>query len=290
MRVRSLGNTAYYASKDNCRKGDYVLVDAEHGKTLAKIVTGPLKILPGCDEKDLPFILRKASSEDMETLNKNRVLRKQAHAFCKKCIGERKLDMKLVDVEVFFDRSKIVFYFTAPTRIDFRDLVKDLVREFRAKIELRQIGVRHEIQMLGALGNCGNVCCCRGHLRKFAPVTIKMAKEQGLFLNPGKISGICGRLLCCLSYEQDNYEQFHKSSPRPGKKYQTARGVIKVLRANMFKNTVLGLTEDNQELEMSLEDWALLHPARMGHDSQQSEEDEYEDNQNFRGSFEEDEN
>ena len=131
-------------------------------------------------------------------------------------------------LKVLLDRSKMIFYFTAPTRIDFRELVKDLVREYRTRIELRQIGVRHETQMLGALGNCGMVICCRRYLKNFAPVTIKMAKEQNLFLNPAKISGICGRLLCCLSYEQDNYDNFHAQAPKIGKRYTTDLGMLKV--------------------------------------------------------------
>ena len=187
---------------------------------------------------------------------------REAQEFCRQCIRDRNLDMKLVDVEVFFDRSKLIFYFTAPSRIDFRDLVKDLVREYRARIELRQIGVRHETQMVGAVGNCGMVCCCRRYLRKFAPVTIRMAKEQNLFLNPAKISGICGRLLCCLSYEQDNYDHFHRMCPRLGKKYQTDKGPMKVLRANMFRNSLSVLTENNEEVELSLDDWQALAPHR----------------------------
>lgn len=191
------------------------------------------------EEQDLPDILRQADSTDLETGRENEALAREATAYCRQCIRDRRLDMKLVDVEVFFDRSKLIFYFTAPARIDFRDLVKDLVREYRARIELRQIGVRHETQMVGAVGNCGMVCCCRRYLRKFAPVTIRMAKEQNLFLNPAKISGICGRLLCCLSYEQENYDHFHRHCPQPGKKYQTDRGGMKVLRANMFRNSLV---------------------------------------------------
>ena len=205
---------------------------------------------------------RRASDEERLTAEGNAQLSREAHEFCRHCIGERKLDMKLVDVEVLFDRSKMIFFFTAPTRIDFRDLVKDLVRQYRTRIELRQIGVRHETQMLGALGNCGMVCCCRRYLHKFAPVTIKMAKEQNLFLNPAKISGICGRLLCCLSYEQENYDTFHRSCPKLGKRYQTTDGPMRVLRSNMFRNTVVVLPDGGQELEITLEEWHDLKPSR----------------------------
>lgn len=215
------------------------------------------------DEHTAPMpSARRATEEEKLAAQDNAVLSREAYQFCRRCIAERKLDMKLVDVEILFDRSKMVFFFTAPTRIDFRDLVKDLVRQYRTRIELRQIGVRHETQMLGALGNCGMVCCCRRYLHRFAPVTIKMAKEQNLFLNPAKISGICGRLLCCLSYEQENYDAFHRSCPRLGKRYQTTEGPMRVLRSNMFRNSVVVLPDGGQETEMSLEDWQALKPSR----------------------------
>lgn len=205
---------------------------------------------------------RVATAEESCVAAENEQLARQAHYYCRKCIAERNLDMKLVDVEVVHDHSKMLFYFTAPTRIDFRELVKDLVRQYRTRIELRQIGVRHETQMVGAVGNCGMVCCCRRYLRKFAPVTIKMAKEQNLFLNPAKISGICGRLLCCLSYEQDNYDAFHRSCPKLGKRYQTDIGPLRVLRANIFRNSIIALPDSDPERELTLEEWANLNPHR----------------------------
>lgn len=262
LRYPTLGPTSYFRSEDDLTVGDKVFIDAEHGPAVADIISGPLTALRGSSEDDLPPIVRKATPEDLEVHERNLATAAEARAFCRNRIRTRQLDMKLVDVEVYHDASKFIFYFTAPTRIDFRELVKDLVREYRVRIELRQIGVRHETQMLGAIGSCGQVCCCRKHLRKFAPVTIRMAKEQNLFLNPSKISGICGRLLCCLSYEQDNYEQFHRESPRPGKRYQTAKGLLKVLRVNMFKNTVETVNENNEEAEFSLDEWNGLKPWR----------------------------
>ncbi len=273
LRTRSLGQTGYYSIEGNCKKGDLAIIDAEPGVAIAEIVSGPLTRLPGTDEGDLPAIIRMAAEEDLDIHEQNRLLSREAADFCKVCIRYRRLDMKLVDVEVFFDRSKFIFYFTAPNRIDFRDLVKDLVREYRARIELRQIGVRHETQMVGAIGNCGMVCCCRGHLRKFAPVTIKMAKEQNLFLNPSKISGICGRLLCCLSYEQENYENFSRISPRIGKRYQTDKGEMKILRTNMFRNSLVGVDENNAEVEMSLAEWLALNPRLPDNTGQSSSDD-----------------
>lgn len=262
LRFRTLGQTSYYSGPPDLEPGQHVLIEAEQGHALALIVSGPAQHLSGQESEPLPPILWLASPEDVRRGEANEQLSREAQEFCRQCIRQRDLDMKLVDVEVFFDRSKLIFYFTAPSRIDFRDLVKDLVREYRARIELRQIGVRHETQMVGAVGNCGMVCCCRRYLRKFAPVTIRMAKEQNLFLNPAKISGICGRLLCCLSYEQDNYDHFHKNCPRLGKKYQTDKGPMKVLRANMFRNSLAVLTEANEEVELTLEDWQALSPHR----------------------------
>lgn len=278
MRFRPLGQTSYYSSQEPLAAGDQALLMAEHGQALATVVSGPLESLPGSSEADLPAIIRPASPEDLDIHAKNLAVAQQARKFCLAKIAERKLEMKLVDVEVFFDRSKIIFYFTAPTRIDFRELVKDLVREYRARIELRQIGVRHETQMLGAIGNCGQVCCCHAHLRKFAPVTIRMAKEQNLFLNPAKISGICGRLLCCLSYEQENYEQFRRESPRPGKKYQTASGLMKVTGVNMFKNSVTFVDDKDKEQELSMDEWKELKPWRPGTDLQTRDQSAGRDN------------
>ncbi len=262
IRFRPHGQIYYFSAAMDLFLNDAVIVETEQGLGFGRICYQCEKLPENTIEGPLVPVLRMASAEDCQMHEDNEDVSKQAFVFCKNCIVERKLDMKLVDVEVFFDRTKIIFYFTAPARIDFRELVKDLVREYRARIELRQIGVRHETQMVGAVGNCGMVCCCRRYLRKFAPVTIRMAKEQNLFLNPAKISGICGRLLCCLSYEQENYDLFHNECPKLGKKYQTDQGSMKVLRANMFRNTVSLLNENNEEVEMNLDEWKQLNPNR----------------------------
>ena len=262
IRFRPQGQTYYYTADTEVPVGAQVMVDSEQGQGLGEVLSVHESLPPGTVEGPLAPIWRLASDEDRAAGRENDILGREAHVFCQECIRQRKLEMKLVDVEVYHDRSKIIFYFTAPARIDFRELVKDLVREYRSRIELRQIGVRHETQMVGAVGNCGMVCCCRRFLRKFAPVTIRMAKEQNLFLNPAKISGICGRLLCCLSYEQDNYDAFHRNCPRLGKKYQTNQGGMKVLRANMFRNSISVLNESNEELEFTLEEWQDLEPRR----------------------------
>ena len=140
----------------------------------------------------------------------------------------------------------------------FRELVKDLVKAYRTRIELRQIGVRHETQMLGAIGNCGQMCCCARFIRKFQPVTIKMAKEQNLFLNPSKISGMCGRLLCCLAYEQGAYEEFQRRCPKIGKKFMTSQGPMKVLRSNLFRETLSVFTDTGEEKELTLDEWRAI--------------------------------
>lgn len=222
-----------------------------------------------------PFTIRLAHEDEILKATEQEELVAQAFEFCKACIKEHGLEMKLVDVEVLLDRSKMIFYFTAPTRIDFRELVKDLVREYRTRIELRQIGVRHETQMLGALGNCGMVICCRRYLKNFAPVTIKMAKEQNLFLNPAKISGSCGRLLCCLSYEQDNYDNFHAEAPKIGKRYTTDLGMLKVVRTNMFKNIAVAVNEQGQEQEIDVDEWKNLNPVKaQGYDDFQEHDEQ----------------
>lgn len=217
----------------------------------------------GSTGNGMPSIFRPATEEDLIRDRENRDLARNAFVYCRECITERGLDMKLVDVEVLFDGSKMVFYFTAPNRIDFRELVKDLVRSYRTRIELRQIGARHETQMLGGLGNCGQLVCCQRFLRQFAPSTIKMAKEQNLFLNPAKISGVCNRLLCCLSFEQPYYDEFLNQCPKIGKRYPTSLGTAKVIRANYFRGTVSIFMEPGGEKEVDLEEWKrLVAPSR----------------------------
>ncbi|MHC1711876.1 MAG: regulatory iron-sulfur-containing complex subunit RicT [Solidesulfovibrio sp.] len=243
--------------------GDYVLVQTDQGLGMGRVALVRQSVPEGMEPQELKPIFRLPSPEDMEIQRENDALAREAHTYCRKCIESRALEMKLVDVEVLHDRCKIVFYFTAPGRIDFRELVKDLVKSYHTRIELRQIGVRHETQMLGAIGNCGQMCCCRRFMRKFAPVTIKMAKEQNLFLNPTKISGICGRLLCCLSFEQENYEQFQRKCPKVGKKFATSQGAAKVLRTNLFRETVTILDEAGDEHEMTVEEWGAIVEPRQ---------------------------
>ena len=237
---------------------DWVLVKTEEGIGFGEIVALRDALPEGLDPESVKPIYRPATAEDMEIGRENDELAKDARKYCQKSMARMNLDMKLVDVEIYFDKSKMIFYFTAPGRVDFRELVKDLVRNYRTRIELRQIGVRHETQMIGALGNCGQMCCCRRYLRRFEPVTIKMAKDQNLFLNPAKISGVCGRLLCCLAYEKDNYADFQRRAPKLGRRYMTTQGPMKTLRANMFRDSVSVLNEAGDELDFSLADWAEM--------------------------------
>ncbi len=239
-------------------RGDKVVVVTEEGVGLGEVVVirkSPPRDIP---PEEIKVIERKATSEDLAQEEENRRLSKEAFDFCKKNIEKLGLDMKLVDVEVRFDRSKMIFYFTAPMRVDFRELVKILVRRYHTRIELRQIGVRHEAQMVGGIGNCGRICCCRLFLRRFEPVTIKMAKEQQLFLNPSKISGTCGRLLCCLNFEKEIYTDFHRRCPRIGKKYETRLGEVRILRANIFRDSIVVDTGLGVEREISLVEWLEL--------------------------------
>ncbi len=256
VKFREQGQVYYFDARPYVvQKDDVVLVKTEEGVGLGRVVD--LRTAPpaGVSEKNLKPLFRLATPEDLREQKENKALEAEAFRHCRECISAHSLEMKLVDVEVYFDRSKMVFYFTAPGRIDFRELVKDLVRAYRTRIELRQIGVRHETQMLGAVGNCGQICCCRRFLRKFEPVTIKMAKDQNLFLNPAKISGVCGRLLCCLAYEKDTYVDFQKRLPRMGKKFTTSLGTMRTLRSNIFRDSIVVLTEDNEEREVSLDEW-----------------------------------
>lgn len=247
--------------------GDHVLVHAEGDLHMGAVErVSPLPDPPPRQvqsDEEITVIFRPATGDDMARDLENRNLAAQAFDFCRQRIQERSLDMKLVDVLVLFDGSKIVFFFTAPSRIDFRELVKDLVRAFRTRIELRQIGARHETQMIGGVGNCGQLVCCRRFLRQFAPATIKMAKEQNLFLNPAKISGVCNRLLCCLSFEQSNYEEFLAHCPKVGKKFVTSQGTAKVVRANYFRRTLSVWMEPGGEREIGLDEWdRLVDPKR----------------------------
>ena len=214
------------------KEGDGVIVETARGVEFADVVSPIQEIDESRVVAPLKGVVRIATDYDRELRDTNRAKEKDAFETCEKKIAEHGLEMKLVDVEYSYNGSKVMFYFTADGRVDFRELVKDLAGVFRTRIELRQIGVRDEAKMLGGLGSCGRPVCCKAFLSDFAPVSIKMAKEQGLSLSPTKISGICGRLMCCLKYEQDGYEYMRKLMPRPGRDVSTPDGDGTVIENN----------------------------------------------------------
>ncbi|MCL2110747.1 MAG: stage 0 sporulation family protein [Clostridiales bacterium] len=217
--------------------GDYVVVETQRGKELG-IVRGSLHEVSEKEfGKAIRPILRKATPDDIAMEAEYMDRRKEAVQVCKQKIEDYNLQMKLIDAEYTFDGSKLVFYFTAEKRVDFRDLVKDLAGHFRMRIELRQIGVRDETRILGGFGTCGRELCCKGWLTDFEPVSIKMAKVQNLSLNPGKISGCCGRLMCCLKYEHDVYTELKAGMPDAGEVVDTGQGLARVFDTNIFEGT-----------------------------------------------------
>ena len=216
------------------KEGDGVIVETARGIEFADVVSPVQEIDESHVVAPLKGVIRVATDYDRELRDTNRAKEKDAFDTCVRKIAEHGLDMKLVDVEYSYNGSKVMFYFTADGRVDFRELVKDLAGVFRTRIELRQIGMRDEAKMLGGLGSCGRPVCCKAFLSDFAPVSIKMAKEQSLSLSPTKISGICGRLMCCLKYEQDCYESMRKQMPRPGRDVRTPDGDGTVLENNVI--------------------------------------------------------
>lgn len=217
VRFKSAGKVYYFSPAEiKAENGDMVIVETARGVECGEVVMANRQVEDDKITVPLKSIIRKATSADLKIIEQNKAKEENAFKICQEKILAHKLDMKLVDVECTFDNNKLLFYFTAETRVDFRELVKDLASVFRTRIELRQIGVRDEAKILGGLGICGREFCCKGFLGEFQPVSIKMAKEQGLSLNPTKISGTCGRLMCCLKYEQEAYEYLLKSTPKVG--------------------------------------------------------------------------
>ncbi|WP_443725072.1 PSP1 domain-containing protein [Pseudoruminococcus massiliensis] len=227
----------YYFDHDEAilNAGDYVVVETSRGIECGTVTFGNREINDDGLNRPLKKIIRPATAEDIAHLEDNRKKEEKAYGICLKKIIEHNLKMKLVTVEYTFDNNKILFYFTADGRVDFRELVKDLAGIFRTRIELRQIGVRDESKMLGGLGICGREFCCKGFLSDFQPVSIKMAKEQGMSLNPVKISGTCGRLMCCLKYEQEAYSDLLKKTPKIGAYVSTPDGKGTVVDQNLIK-------------------------------------------------------
>ena len=262
VRFKKAGKIYYFDPADmNIQKDTYVVVETARGIEFGECVIGIKEI----SEKDivapLKSVLRIATEEDINKHFKNKDKEKDAFDISLKKIQEHELTMKLIDVEYTFDNNKVIFYFTADGRVDFRELVKDLATIFKTRIELRQIGVRDEAKMLGGLGPCGRPMCCSTFLGDFASVSIKMAKEQNLSLNPTKISGICGRLMCCLNYEQSTYEDIRKRMPKVGSIVKTSEGTGEVFSNNTVKESVkVKLRKGEEEIlkEFKIENVELI--------------------------------
>ena len=239
VRFKKAGKIYYFDPADmNIQKDTYVVVETARGIEFGECVIGIKEINENDIVAPLKSVLRIATEEDIDRHFKNKDKEKDAFNICLKKIQEHGLTMKLIDVEYTFDNNKVIFYFTADGRVDFRELVKDLATIFKTRIELRQIGVRDEAKMLGGLGPCGRPMCCSSFLGDFASVSIKMAKEQNLSLNPTKISGICGRVMCCLNYEQSTYEDIRKRMPKVGSIVKTSEGTGEVFSNNIVKESV----------------------------------------------------
>lgn len=248
VRFKNVGKV-YYFSPENQQisVGTKVIVETVRGVECGEVVMSNREINDADIVSSLKPVIRIASEKDLKTAENNRQKEKEAFAICEEKIKNHRLDMNLVNVEYTFDNNKILFYFTAENRVDFRELVKDLASVFKTRIELRQIGVRDEAKMLGGLGICGRQFCCSGYLSEFQPVSIKMAKEQGLSLNPTKISGTCGRLMCCLKYEQSTYDELLKITPKVGALVKTERGRGYVEEVNLLTGKIKVKHENSEE-------------------------------------------
>ncbi|MDD5255926.1 MAG: stage 0 sporulation family protein [Candidatus Omnitrophica bacterium] len=251
VRLRDSGQAFFYnAGSLTLKEGDYVIVEHDRGLDYGQVVPPKEEVFDNKSKEPLKRILRLTRDSDLKHIEDNRVKSKEAFNTCVKKIAEHKLEMKLVRAEYSFDRTKIIFYFTASGRVDFRNLVKDLAKIFKARIELRQIGVRDEARLFGGFGHCGRELCCGTFLKDFEPVTIKMAKEEGLPLNPPKISGLCGRLMCCLYYEYETYKILSKGLPKEGEAIHTKQGKGKVNSVNVFKRKASVVLEDGSLIEV----------------------------------------
>jgi cell fate regulator YaaT (PSP1 superfamily) len=271
------GNKAYYFDPNGMefQVGDNVIVETVKGIECGEVVIANTEVSDESVVNPLKSIIRKATDNDMKKVESNKEKEKNAYTICEEKIAAHKLEMKLVDVEYTFDSAKIIFYFTADGRVDFRELVKDLASVFRTRIELRQIGVRDEAKMIGGLGICGRPFCCNTFLGGFQPVSIKMAKEQGLSLNPVKISGTCGRLMCCLKYEHEAYADLLKNTPKIGAIVDTPEGRGRVIDQNLMtgKLTVsLERDPDAAPVVVRVSDVKLIKDAQIRIDQKEMEE------------------
>ncbi len=253
VRFRTAGKIYFFApGKFDIKQGDNVIVETARGVEFGRVVSGPREVRSEDVVQPLKSVIRMAGEQDRKTVEKNKQKEKEAFKICQEKIRKHGLEMKLIDVEYTFDGNKILFYFTADGRIDFRELVKDLAAVFRTRIELRQIGVRDETKIRGGLGICGRALCCSTYLTEFSAVSIKMAKEQNLSLNPTKISGVCGRLMCCLNNEEETYEILNSQLPSTGDTVTTKEGLTGVVQSLsvLRKKVKVIVNLDNDEKEI----------------------------------------
>ncbi len=249
VKFKTAGKTYFFeAGSEELKFGDFVLVETEQGLAMARVVT-PVFSLPveQCPE-DLKPVIRKATRADLEREKKNREREARAFEFCLERIKARGLNMKLVKVEYMHDGSRVIFYYTAEQRVDFRELVKDLAHKLHTRIEMRQIGVRDEAKLVGGIGNCGRVLCCASFLTEFNSVSVRMAKDQNLAMNPAKVSGVCGRLMCCLTFEHPLYQELLEKMPRKGSYVETPEGEGKVIELNpLFQRLTVEFEDGRQK-------------------------------------------
>lgn len=278
VRFRPAGKIYYFApGKFHIRQGDKVIVETARGIEFGTVVAGPKEVKDEEVMQPLKSVIRIATEEDKRAEEKNREKEKEAFEICLEKIRKHNLDMKLINAEYTFDNNKVLFYFTADGRIDFRELVKDLAAVFRTRIELRQIGVRDETKIRGGIGICGRPLCCHTYLSEFAPVSIKMAKEQNLSLNPTKISGVCGRLMCCLTNEEETYEELNSRLPAIGDTVTTNEGLkgevqsVSVLR--QLVKVVVALENDEKEIREYKVDELKFRPRKRKNDVRLSKEE-----------------
>ena len=252
VRFRNVGKIYYFSPKNlEIKSGDHVIVETARGVEYGNVVLPPRDVEDEKVVQPLKEVIRIANAQDDKKEESNRTREKEAYQICLKKIKEHGLEMKLIDVEYTFDNNKVLFYFTADGRIDFRELVKDLAAIFKTRIELRQIGVRDETKILGGIGICGRALCCHTYLSEFAPVSIKMAKEQNLSLNPTKISGVCGRLMCCLKNEEETYEELNRKLPVVGDRVNTPEGLRgEVQSVNVLRQLVKVIVDVDDEKEI----------------------------------------
>jgi cell fate regulator YaaT (PSP1 superfamily) len=236
--------------------GNHVIVETEQGLTFGTVAVLPApydESTAGRSGKPLKMVFRLANQEDFHQREKNIDTEKQAHSYCLSCINELELKMNLFSVESSFDASKLTFFFTSEGRVDFRQLVKMLVKKFGVRIEMKQVGIRNQAKMCGGIGRCGREICCSAFIEKFNPVSIRMAKEQGLSLNPTKISGQCGRLMCCLTFEYEMYKEIKSGFPKIGERIETKNGAGKVVRHNTIFNRIVIRLDDGEDIEVGLD-------------------------------------